>query len=201
MLFTIGYSPFFEIEPFVDTLKKNKIEFLIDVRTFPYSKTFPIYDYERLNKRLKKENIKHSFLGDYIGGLVVKSRVKKGISKVEDLLDDKNFKDGMNKLYKILKSYRTAVMCAEKDPMNCHRFLAIGYLMENIAKIKVVNLIQDKKETFEETLYRWISENNLQTLNYTKEQIIKERLNLLYKIQNKKEEREIKFPKTKILFE
>jgi len=201
LLFTIGYSPFFEIEPFVQILKKNKIQFLIDVRTFPYSKTFPIYDYENLNKRLKEENIEHTFLGNYIGGLTVKNKVREGISELKDLLNVEKFKDGMNQLYKISKKYKTAIMCAEKDPMDCHRFLAVGYLMNKVANVEVINLIEDREESLPQTINRWKKENKLELLEYTDEQIVKERLNLLYKIQNKKEEREIKVPKTKVLFE
>ncbi len=201
VLYTIGYSPFFEKGELVNFLKKKDINFLVDIRTFPYSKTFPIYDEKEFKKDLKKEGIMHTFLGNYIGGLVVKNRVKKGISKVEDILDVGKFKNGMNTLYKILKENKTVVMCAEKDPMDCHRFLAVGYLMEKIAKVNVINLFKEKEEKFNETLNRWKTENKLELLEYTDEQIIKERLNLLYKIQNKREKKEIKIPKSKILFE
>ncbi len=201
MLFTIGYSPFFEIESFIDTLKKSNINFLIDIRTFSYSKTFPVYDYENLNQTLKKENIKHTFLGDYIGGLTVKKRVREGVSKLEDLLDVQKFREGMNKLFKISKENKVAVMCAEKDPMDCHRFLAVGSLMEKVAKVEVFNIVGENIESFSDTINRWKNENNLELLEYSNEKIILERLILLYKLQNKKEEREIKFPKTKVLFE
>jgi len=202
VLYTIGYSNFFESDKFINRLKELKIEYLIDVRTFPYSKTFSQYDEPVFKRELLKVRIKHTFLGDYIGGLVVKSRVKKGISKVEDLLDVKEFRDGMNRLYKFSKNYRVAIMCAEKDPMNCHRFLAVGYLMEKIADVKVINLIgNERKENFDETLNKFKKENKLENLSFSNEQIFRERLNLLYKIQNKREEKEKpKMDKNKTLF-
>ncbi len=201
VLYTIGYSEYFEGEGLINRLKELNIEYLVDVRTFPYSKTFPYYDEPILKKELAKVGIKHQFLGDYVGGLTVKTKVREGIKTVKDLLEVEQFKNGMNKLYKIIKSSKTAIMCAEKDPMNCHRFLGIGYLMETEAGVKVVNVIGSKEEDIDQTINRFKKENKLENLNFSNEQIIKERLNLLYKIQNKKEERELpKIGANKTLF-
>jgi len=73
--------------------------------------------------------------------------------------------------------------------------------MNKVANVDVRNLIEDREESLPQTINRWKKENKLELLEYTDEQIVKERLNLLYKIQNKKEEREIKVPKIKVLFE
>ncbi len=41
------------------------------------------------------------------------------------LAEKENFQQGMNRLHKGLETYRIALMCAEKDPLTCHRMLLI----------------------------------------------------------------------------
>ena len=190
VLYTLGYSDFFEEERLINRLKKLDIECVVDVRTFPYSKTFPQYDEPVFKKRLNKEGIEHFFLGDYIGGLIFKNHFKKGINSIFDLLEDEKIKTGMNRLYKIAKDKKTVIMCAEKEPFNCHR-LAISFLFKEKTPFDVVHIFSDREESFEENISRFKEENNLKKLDINNERLIKERLELLYKYQNKREE---KFP-------
>ncbi len=190
VLYTLGYSNFFEEERLINRLKKIDIEYIIDIRTFPYSKTFPQYDEPVFKKRLNKEGIEQFFLGDYIGGLVFKNHFKKGISSIFALLEDEKIKTGLNKLYKIAKEKKTVIMCAEKEPFNCHR-LAISFLFKEKTPFEIIHIYSDKNETFKENISRFKEENNLKKLNIKTEMLIKERLELLYKYQNKREE---KFP-------
>ncbi len=190
VLYTLGYSDFFEEEKLINRLKKFNIECVVDVRTFPYSKTFSQYDEPVFKKRLNKEGIEHFFLGDYIGGLIFKNHFKEGVNSIFDLLEDEKIKTGLNKLYKIAKEKKTAIMCAEKEPFNCHR-LAISFLFKEKTPFEVIHIFSDKEESFEENISRFKKENNLKNLNINNERLIKERLELLYKYQNKREE---KFP-------
>ncbi len=190
VLYTLGYSDFFEEEKLINKLKKLDIKCVVDVRTFPYSKTFPQYDEPVFKKRLNKEGIEHFFLGDYIGGLIFKNHFKKGIKSVFNLLEDEKIKTGMNRLYKIAKDKKTVIMCAEKEPFNCHR-LAISFLFKEKTPFDVVHIFSDREESFEENISRFKEENNLKKLDINNERLIKERLELLYKYQNKREE---KFP-------
>ena len=190
VLYTLGYSDFFEEERLINRLKNLDIECVVDVRTFPYSKTFPQYDEPVFKKRLNKEEIKHFFLGDYIGGLTFKNHFKKGVDSIFDLLEDEKIKTGLNRLYKIAKEKKTAIMCAEKEPFNCHR-LAISFLFEEKTPFEVVHIFSDKEESFEENIGRFREENNLKNLDISNEKLIKGRLELLYRYQNKREE---KFP-------
>lgn len=190
ILYTLGYSDFFEEERLINRLKKLGIECVVDVRTFPYSKTFPQYDEPVFKKRLNKEGIEHFFLGDYIGGLIFKNHFKKGINSIFDLLEDEKIKTGLNKLYKIAREKKTVIMCAEKEPVNCHR-LAISFLFKEKTPFEVVHIFSDREESFEKTISCFKEENNLKKLDINNERLIKERLELLYKYQNKREE---KFP-------
>ncbi|NPA53958.1 MAG: DUF488 domain-containing protein [Aquificae bacterium] len=193
VLYTVGYSDFFEEEKLINRLKNLGIKHVVDVRTFPYSKTFPQYDEAVFKKSLSKEEIRHSFLGDYIGGLTFKNHFKEGVSSLFDLLEDTNIKEGLNKLYKIAKKEKTVIMCAEKEPFNCHR-LAISFLFKEKTPFEVVHIFSDKEETYTENINRFKEEHNLQNLDISDESLIKERLELLYRFKNKREE---KFPEEK----
>ncbi len=193
VLYTVGYSDFFEEKKLINKLKEKGIKRVVDIRTFPYSKTFPKYDQPVFSKILEKEGIKHTFLGDFIGGLTFKNHFRKGISSVFLILEDKRVKEGLNLLYKISKNEKTVIMCAEKEPFNCHR-LAVSFLFKEKAGFEVINIFSDKEETFEETLERFKEENNLKGLDISKERLVRDRLELLYRFQNKREE---KFPEKK----
>ncbi|RMA97637.1 DUF488 domain-containing protein [Hydrogenothermus marinus] len=186
MLFTVGYSSFFEVEKLINKLKDNNISILIDIRTFPYSNAFPQYNKENLEKVFH-----YKFLGDYVGGLKIKNRVKEGINSLKDLLTDEKIKKGINYLYKLSKNENIAIMCAEKSPFDCHRFLAVASLLHLYTDLEVKNIIEDKLFSFEETINWWKEKENLKSLNLNTERLLIQRLNKLYKIDNKREE---KFP-------
>ncbi|WP_373027523.1 DUF488 family protein, partial [Sulfurimonas sp.] len=48
-IYTIGHS-IYEIEDFVELLKQNQINTIVDVRSTPYSKFAPQYNRETLKK-------------------------------------------------------------------------------------------------------------------------------------------------------
>ncbi len=194
MLYTIGYSSFFEPEELINRLKAEKISYLFDVRTFPYSNAFPQYNKEDFSKKLHSQSINYNFLGDFVGGLIVKNTVRKGINSLKDLIKNEKIKKGLNYLYKKSKTNNIAVMCAEKSPFDCHRFLAVASTLHFYTDAKIKNIIADKTLSFEESIELWKKENKLQSLKLKDEELILQRLIKLYKIDNKREE---KFP-TKI---
>jgi uncharacterized protein (DUF488 family) len=168
ILYTVGYSDFFEKKELIYRLKELNIKHLVDIRTFPFSKTFPQYDEPSFKKELEKEGINHTFLGENIGGLIFKNHFKEGVVSIFDLLKDKKIKDGLNALYKIAKKEKTIIMCAEKEPFNCHR-IAISFLFREKVKAKVINIFSNREETFEETLKRFKTENKLSSLSISDE--------------------------------
>ena len=66
-LFTVGYGTR-TVEELIAALRSNQIEYLIDVRSSPYSKFKPEFSKEPLQIRLEHAGIRYLFMGDTLGG-------------------------------------------------------------------------------------------------------------------------------------
>lgn len=141
-LYTIGHSTH-TIEVFIDLLKMHAITAVGDVRSSPYSKFTPQFNRENLQKVLKEQHIAYVFLGKELGprsedpSCYVDGKVQYARLSQTDL-----FRSGIERLRKGMKAYRIALLCAEKDPIVCHRMilvcrafrsepLAIRHILEN----------------------------------------------------------------------
>lgn len=124
-LFTIGHSNH-STEQFIDLLKMHGVTALCDVRSSPYSRFTPRFNRESLKGELAGQRVIYLYLGAelgprsadpgcYEGGKVQYNRLAK-----TDL-----FQQGLGRLRKGMTTYRIALMCAEKDPLACHRMLLI----------------------------------------------------------------------------
>ncbi len=126
-IFTIGYGAR-TLEQLVDALNGQAIEFLIDVRSAPYSRYKPEFAKEALEAALKTQGIRYLFLGDALGG-----RPDDPTCYVEGKVDyhrlqDKPFyRRGIDRLQSAFAQQRRVVlMCSEGKPEECHRAKLIG---------------------------------------------------------------------------
>lgn len=124
-LFTIGYSTHL-IASFVNVLKKHHVNAVADVRSKPYSQFKPDFNRETLQGFLKKEGITYVFLGDQCGG-----RIEAPECYVNGKVDFRlialhlRFQEGLTRIRNGMRKHRIALMCAEKDPIACHRTILI----------------------------------------------------------------------------
>jgi uncharacterized protein (DUF488 family) len=125
-LFTIGYSSR-SIDSFIALLEKYKITALCDVRSLPYSSRNPQFNRELLKKALKSHNIEYVFLGEELGARPKDpSYHVNAKTPYHKIAESTLFKDGLNRItLGMQKNYVLALMCAEKDPMACHRAILI----------------------------------------------------------------------------
>ena len=126
VIYTIGYSSF-SMEKFIDILKRYKITALVDVRSQPYSRFKPEFNFDNLKKELHKHNIAYVFLGEECGARVNDSTCYVNGKVNYDLVArTKRFKKGLARIKKGMKQYTIVLMCAEKDPIDCHRTILIS---------------------------------------------------------------------------
>jgi uncharacterized protein (DUF488 family) len=124
-LFTIGYSSY-DIKPFIKVLRKFHISAVVDVRSSPYSQFKSDFNKEHLQTALRKHNIEYVFLGDYCGARIDdRSCYKNGKVDFNIVATTEKFQDGIGRIKNGTKSYTLALMCAEKDPITCHRFVLV----------------------------------------------------------------------------
>lgn len=126
-IYTIGYGNR-SFEEFLDLLNENRITFLVDVRTAPYSKFKPEFSKEALAARLNDCDIQYIFLGNELGGkpagtdCYVDGKVDYGIRREKAF-----YKRGIDRIVEAHgDEHRLALMCSEGKPEECHRSKLIG---------------------------------------------------------------------------
>jgi uncharacterized protein (DUF488 family) len=132
-IWTIGHSTR-TIEEFLDLLRKNQIEILVDVRHFPGSRRFPYFNKPELAHTLSNAGIRYEHLVE-LGGrrparpnshnLLWRNASFRGYA---DYMETQPFRDGMDRLLKIAGTGRTAIMCSEAVWWRCHRSMIADYL-------------------------------------------------------------------------
>jgi uncharacterized protein (DUF488 family) len=125
VLYTIGHSSQ-PIDEFLAALKKNDVQALIDVRSIPYSHRYSQFSREALQKSLIVDGVHYLFLGRELGArrdepeCYIDGRVD-----FEQITTLPNFQRGLEGLLSVARRRRTAIMCAEQDPLTCHRVILV----------------------------------------------------------------------------
>ncbi|MFM1842571.1 MAG: hypothetical protein RLZZ490_1307 [Cyanobacteriota bacterium] len=124
-LFTIGHSNH-SPEKFIELLEFHGITALADVRSLPYSRYLPHFNQPALQALLPQAEIRYVFLGAELGARPDNPDCYvDGKALYEKIAATDNFQKGLNRLLKGANDYRIALMCAEKDPLTCHRAILI----------------------------------------------------------------------------
>jgi uncharacterized protein (DUF488 family) len=125
-VFTIGHSDL-GVETFIAHLQLNHISAIVDVRSSPYSRMQPQFNREALKRDLQKNNISYLFFGKELGArseqpeCYINGRVQFDILATQPL-----FLEGIDRIIKGTFQYCIALMCSEKDPLNCHRTILVA---------------------------------------------------------------------------
>ena len=132
---TIGHSNH-PIERFVALLKAGGVERLVDVRSMPWSRRFPQFGRERLAKSLKDAGIDYVWQGEALGG-----KPKSG-GGYDDAAARPEFKDAIGRLIADRANTSLCLMCAEKEPLNCHRTVLVSRRLAEHA-VPIEHLLAD----------------------------------------------------------
>jgi len=140
---TIGHSTL-ELEVFLEALKTNGCETLVDVRRYPGSRRFPQFGQERLFRALEGAGIGAEWR-EGLGGRR-KARTdsvntgwrNESFRGYADYMQTPEFAEEIDWLMELPKFDQVTVMCAEAVPWRCHRsliadaVLARGGVVEDI---------------------------------------------------------------------
>ncbi|HTQ61467.1 MAG TPA: DUF488 domain-containing protein [Candidatus Solibacter sp.] len=121
-IYTIGYGGR-SIEDLLATLKRERVRFLIDVRSNPVSQFNPDFSADPLRGKLQSIGIRYVYMGDTLGGRPKdETCYENGHVIYARVLEKSFFKTGIERL---LKAYthgiRVCLFCSEIRPEDCQR--------------------------------------------------------------------------------
>ncbi len=146
-IYTIGYTAFPSPEEFLSVLKQYKISCLIDVRSYPVASEFyEFYSRSLLEPFLTKNKIIYRNYAKEFGARQENRKYynNSGCLDFEKFTQSSEFISGVEKIKKGLDlNYKFVLMCAEKDPISCHRTIMISRAL-SLQGFKIHHILQNK---------------------------------------------------------
>lgn len=125
-VFTIGHSTL-AVEAFVALLRRHEVTAVADVRSAPYSRFNPQFNRETLAEILRAAGVKYVFLGHELGARSKDPACyENGRVQYRSLARTSIFREGIDRVMRGAREYRIALMCAEKEPLECHRTVLVA---------------------------------------------------------------------------
>ena len=158
-IYSIGHSNH-NIEDLISLLASNKIEFVIDVRSAPYSKLHPHFNKNSFEVYLKNNKMRYLYFGGSLGGRShVKDDYFNGRVIYKRLAAKEEFKSAIKQIVKISSQHKIVLMCSEKEPLECHRTLLISQEIQKIG-MSVLHIhsngrIESQEEILQRLLKIW----------------------------------------------
>lgn len=141
MVWTVGHGNRTG-EDFLALLKEAEIECLVDVRAYPASRRHPHFARAALEKSLAGAGIRYLWEGAALGGRRRPGKISPhtalrnaGFRAYADHMMTEEFRQGAERLIETGREQRTAVMCAERLPWQCHRWFISDYLTAHFVRV------------------------------------------------------------------
>lgn len=152
-IYTIGHSNHTP-EQFLNLLTGAGIQVLVDVRSKPYSRWAKFANREKLKGLLGPAGIQYIYMGDALGGRPSDPdsyNPQTGEADYQRIQEKEFFKLGIERLLDGLRRYCVCIMCAEENPVSCHRNFLVA---ENLrrAGVKVLHIRGDGRIQTDEEL-------------------------------------------------
>ena len=127
---TIGHSTH-DSEAFVALLQRHGVTDVADIRSSPYSRFNPQFNREALANRLAACGIEYAFLGRELGGHPDDaSCYENGRVRYDRVRKTRSFQKGVEQIVRDIANHRIALMCSEKEPLECHRTLLVAQALQ-----------------------------------------------------------------------
>jgi len=141
-IYTIGHSNG-TVDRLLSLLRQHSITAVADVRSQPYSRFNPQFNREELAGALKKAGLEYVFLGQELGARSSDPACyRNGRAQYSLMAKTPLFARGIDRLLAGAENSRLAIMCAEKEPVECHRTILISrHLHER--NIAVRHILED----------------------------------------------------------
>jgi uncharacterized protein (DUF488 family) len=125
-LFTVGHSNQ-PLDRFLALLKGAGVTAVLDVRSQPFSRRYPWFSAVRLGDHLEQAGIAFMPMGDALGGRPRAPRLfRDGVADYEAMARTSEFRGGIDRVIAATQRFRSCLMCAEREPLDCHRCLLVA---------------------------------------------------------------------------
>src|SRR5271163_1319557 len=124
---TVGHSNH-DLETFVALVQRHQIGYLVDVRSYPYSRFAPHFNREELQTTMEASGINYVFLGLALGGRPQRDDQSdaEGHALYEKMAQEPAFTEAIDRLLRGASEHRLALLCSCGQPRECHRRLLVG---------------------------------------------------------------------------
>ncbi|MBR6478235.1 MAG: DUF488 domain-containing protein [Lachnospiraceae bacterium] len=151
-LYTIGHSTY-PAEHLLELLRQFEVQYVLDVRSMPYSRYARQYNANEIGPYLKEHGIQYFDMGRYFGARQPERKYysKEGYLDFEAFRASELFQKGKENVKRGLKENNIALMCTEKNPIDCHRAIMVarGFALDGIP---VKHILHDKTSITQEEL-------------------------------------------------
>jgi uncharacterized protein (DUF488 family) len=160
-IYTVGHSNH-PLEKFLSLLGQHEITAIADVRSTPYSRRNPQFNSKELAAALDAKGIAYVPLGKELGARSEDpSCYEAGRVQYRRLAQTGLFRQGIERVLTGALRYRIALMCAEKEPLDCHRTLLVSRALE-ASGASIVHILADGNvEPNHETMLRLVKKTRL----------------------------------------
>lgn len=177
LIFTVGHSNH-AMGDFVALLQQHHVTSLVDVRSVPYSGFNPHFNRDSLVNALKASEIEYVYMGRELGGRSEDPACYEGGRvRYDRVAATELFRCGLDHIISKSERYRIALMCMEKEPLECHRTLLVSKVLDEHG-IEVAHIHADGAlETHGDAMDRLLSRFALRPegeLFLTREELINE---------------------------
>lgn len=143
-VFTIGCSSH-SLEGFLELLRKHEIQAVADVRSTPFSRYTPQFNAPALKAALVGAGFYYIPMGDEFGARRKEAEAyREGRVDFERVKSLAQFRKGIERIHAGYgRGLRMALMCTEKDPIDCHRFVLVSRNIEKELGIGIDHVLAD----------------------------------------------------------
>ena len=123
---TIGHSRQ-GVEEFLALLELHAVTAVADVRSVPFSRWTPQFNQDPIKSALRIRGLSYVFLGKELGARTDDpSCYVDGKVQYRRLAATASFQQGLQRVLDGSETQRIALMCAEGEPLDCHRTILIA---------------------------------------------------------------------------
>ena len=155
-IWTIGHSNLTETN-FINLLRIHQIEVVADIRSTPFSRFAPQFNQADIRASLQNAEIQYIYLGDTLGG-----RSSDDLDYIDNqvqyssLRNKHGYLKNIEKVINIARSKKLALMCTEKNPLDCHRSILVSRDITKLSELEIIHILDENEKVSQSELINGI---------------------------------------------